>query len=236
MMRRCKPRSKAALAGLALAAGLAASAEAATHTEISSSPIFNGGAGPEAVGPGIDQIRGSISGGDNGDLFKLVFDTGGTLTILARGTSGALNPSLFLFDASGAGLRVDDNSGPLLDARIELTIAAGTYYLGIGDDPLQATDTDGSLWNANAAIDAPPPADFGILDRLDNIGTVVSPGNYRVFLSIATAGTPVSVPEPATLGLLAAGLIGFGVAGCRRRSGGLSETCSRLGRSRRLTM
>ena len=204
---------------LVLGAVVAPSAKAAIWTEGTSPAVFLGGAGPEAVGSGIDEIRGAISGGDQGDLFKITFAVGGTLDILARGAaSDTMNLSLFLFDASGGGIRVDDNSGPLFSARLIVTISAGTYFLGIGDDPLRAVDTDGTTWDASGVADGAPPPDFGVLDRLQNTGTVVSPGNYRITLSMLTGDPPVSsVPEPMTLGLLGAGLLGLAHTRFRRR-------------------
>lgn len=212
-------RFLAFMTSLALGLGIATGANAAIWNEGTSPAVFSGGVGPEAVGAGIDEIRGAISGGDQGDLFKITFAVGGTLDILARGAaSDTMNLSLFLFDASGGGIRVDDNSGPLFSARLIVTIAAGTYFLGIGDDPLRAVDTDGTTWDASGVADGAPPSDFGILDRLQNTGTAVSPGNYRITLSITTGDPPVgSVPEPMTLGLLGAGLLGLAYTRFRHR-------------------
>ena len=91
-----------------------------------------------------------------------------------------------------------------------MTITAGTYYIGIGDDPLRAVDTDGTTWDATGAVGAAPPVDFGTLARIVNTGVIVSPGNYRISLSIATG--ELAVPEPMTLGLLATALVVLGVA------------------------
>lgn len=210
----------AALAGLALGAG---PAQAAIYFEDGNATrFFNGAVAPQDVGPGIDQIRGAISGGDNGDLFRLEFDIGGDLVIRARATSGALTPAVFLFDALGHGLLADAGVN---NAVMGLTIVPGIYYLGFGDVPVQAVGS-GASWQVTG-VPTGPPADFGTLDFLDNTAPAVSPGNYRIFLSIATAGTPV--PEPATVSLLALGAIGLGAASLRRRaaSPAASRPCRR---------
>jgi hypothetical protein len=205
----------AALAGLALAVGAGAPAPAAEHEEVNAPRFFNGVVAPEEVGPGIDRIHGSISGGDQGDLYKLVFDVGGLLAIRGRGTTGPLLPTLFLFDAAGAGIFADVG-GVAADARIDITIAPGTYYIGIGDHPLNAVDTDGTIWDGTIAVGSAPPAGFGTLDLLDQTGTAVSSGNYRIFLSMATAG--VAVPEPAALAILGVGFAAFYTIRRRKRA------------------
>lgn len=203
-------------AGLALGLGVASGANAAIYTEIGdASAIFGGGANPQAVGAGINQINGSISSNDEGDLFKVIFSVGGTLTITGNATSGSLDPNMFLFSVTGAGIRVDDDSGSGANAQIVASIAAGTYYIGIGDYPMQAVDTDGSQWNGGLATNDTPPGSFGILSYIRNTSGIAT-GNYSILLSIST-GEASGVPEPMTLGLLGAGLIGLGAAARRRR-------------------
>ncbi|MBL8701708.1 MAG: hypothetical protein JNK67_25225 [Alphaproteobacteria bacterium] len=48
----------------AFGAGVGSFAQAATHIEAGASLRFDGDTGPEAVGPGVDRIEGTISGGD----------------------------------------------------------------------------------------------------------------------------------------------------------------------------
>lgn len=209
--------------GAVLGLGLAGDAPAAQYTEVDNATRFFGGViAPQDVGPGIDAIRGFSTSGDQGDLYKLVFDIGGTLVIRTRETTigTSLVPAVFVFDASGAGLGAD-TAGVAVPALIELTIVPGIYYIGVGDFPLQAIDTDGTVWPA-PFLQGGPPADFGTLDRLDFTGAlgVVSLGNYRIELSIPTAGVALDVPEPAGLGLLVVGLVGLAAMGHRKASPG----------------
>src|SRR5262245_8895637 len=91
--------------GVLVVFGLSAPAAATTiHEEINAPAIFNGSVPPEALGSGIDQIHGRITGSDEGDLYRVYFGADGLLRLRARTTSGPLNPSLFLFDSDGKGL------------------------------------------------------------------------------------------------------------------------------------
>lgn len=190
--------------GLGLGMGLATGANAAIHTELGASNFLSAA---EVVGSGINQINGSIGNGDEGDLFRVTFATGGTLTI---STSSSIDPEIFLFSASGGGIGSDDDSGPGIESLLTVSIAAGTYYIGIGDFNTAAQDTDGTQWTSGS-----PPGSFGTLNFIQNT-SFIDGGNYSIYLSLTTG--EAGVPEPMTLGLLGAGLIGLGAAARRRRS------------------
>jgi hypothetical protein len=199
--------------------GLAAPAEAAViHEEMNAPAIFDGLLPPEVIEAGVDQIHGSIGGSDEGDLFRAYFEADGLLRLRGRVTSGPLDPTLFLFDSEGRGLFGIGTGGPLNAVFLNVTITAGTYYIGFGDYPLQAIDTAGNMWDVLTAPGGGPPPGFGGLHRLRNTGLFVSPGNYRIdFLSMPTGKDP-AVPEPAISSLLCCGLLIAGIRLRRRRA------------------
>lgn len=202
--------------GLALGALLPAAAQAAViYEEINASRFFDGGASPEAVGAGFDQIRGFITGVDEGDLFRVYFPVDGDLTLRGRVTAGPMLPTLLLFDADGRA--VFGRASGLNQVVFLATITAGWYYIGFGDYPLGVMDTAGNTWDLVIGDVLPPPG-FGVLDRLLSTGLRVKSGNYRIDLSMAT-GEPPSVPEPTTLALLCGGLLAGGARLRRRKEG-----------------
>ncbi|MCQ1547298.1 MAG: PEP-CTERM sorting domain-containing protein [Candidatus Accumulibacter phosphatis] len=199
---------------LALLASTTSATAGVVHDETNASSAFSGAFPPEVVGAGVDVIRGTIGGSDEGDLYRVFFPTDGVLTLEAVKTSGALDPALFLFDSKGRGIL--SNAALVLNQTfLNLTITAGIYYIGMGDYPLQAIDTLGNTWDAVVATPLGPPAAFDMLERLRNTDRLISPGNYRIHLSMETGDIPVAVPEPGVLALLS---IGLAVIGFRRSS------------------
>lgn len=204
--------------GAIVAVGLAAPAGAAViHEEVNAPPFFDGLFLPEMIEAGVDQIHGTIGGSDEGDLFRVYFETDGLLRLRGRVTSGILDPALFLFDSEGRGLFAIATGGPLNAVFLNEPITAGTYYIGFGDYPLRAIDTVGNAWDVASAPGGGPPPDFGVLHRLRNTGTFVSPGTYRIDFLSMPAGEAPSVPEPAISSLLCCALLIGGVRLRRRR-------------------
>lgn len=163
-------------------------------------------AAAQDAGSDIDRITGTITVGstfdDYADVFKVTFTAGGLLTVTANSPSGSLlAPYLFLFSSTGAGLIADGNAflSPLTtQAEVQWQISAGTYYVGIGDNPLQAVDVNGNVWFPSQQT-APsfPPGAFGVLDRFENAG-FVSGDPYQIDFVLR----PNAVPEPHSLALV----------------------------------
>ncbi len=145
----------------------------------------------------LDDLGG---GTDDIDLYKIYIADTALFSVEVESNLSIDNDGmLFLFDAAGALVAHDDDSGPgyipLFDSGVLAGYDAGTYYLGFDlYDTWPHFDSSGELsyWHRD-------PDPFQV-------------GEYTLYLS----GARFSVPEPSTWLLLGAGVVGL--AAMRRRN------------------
>jgi hypothetical protein len=154
------------------------------------------------------EINGMISDSSDIDLFRLTIDRTGNTTFDAtpiKSKDGSqLNINMFLFNEKGNPLF---SLEPMEDDAMKFDFAtvAGTYFLGIGTDDLDALDAKGNRIAGNdSGIDNPK----GVLAKW-SVGAE-SAGAYNIKISTVPKD---AVPTPALL----PGLLGFAFKALRKK-------------------
>lgn len=163
--------------------------------------------------PAPARILGDIANPNDADMFALFLRAGvpfSATAVAAGGTTAILDTQLFLFDASGLGLRYNDDK-TVIDAYSHIAFTpsvSGLYFLGVSAAGFNPTDAAGSFIYVRdpfAPAAAPGASAFGALASWAADGTgVTDQGQFQVDVMGASA-----VPEPGPAVLLALGLAGL---------------------------
>jgi hypothetical protein len=162
----------------------------------------------EARQPGHLRIVGGLSAEqsslDYGDMYRLNLDPTMLQASTGAGNDAALiaDPVLFLFDAAGMGVAMDDEGGGFSQALLRLlnTPLIGDYYLAIAYAGLDALDAMG-----NSIFDT-----FGTGAVSSSAGALASWFGEPLSINDAVQGrydVSLRVPEPGTWALVALGLV-----------------------------
>lgn len=171
--------------------------------------------GDEQVLPaGTTRISGYLYDNAHADMFGFGW-AGGGITIDIPVAD--FDTQLFLFDSLGFGLVHDDDSGPgRLSAIVLDNLDAGSYLIAVSGWNFDPVSGDGLIFPTGDPGPFGPtgPGGAEALSGWDLLSGTATGGYYTIDFSGATSA-PVHAPEPATILLLGAGLLG--VVGFRRK-------------------
>jgi hypothetical protein len=182
-----------------------ARAHAATFTETGDAGQLLGKAQNIGSIGAASEINGAVGKSLDIDLYKFVVDVSGMSTFDANPikdkNGDQLNINMFLFDGIGRALfSIEPRDVDTM--KFDFATAAGTYFLAIGSDDLDALDAKGNKIAGNdSGIDNPKGILAGWSAGNESIGA------YNIKLStVPDAIDPTAVPTPALLpGLIALG-------------------------------
>lgn len=203
----------------AAVAGLAAGASAQVHNEVGDAGDLAGG---QLTGNGVlTEILGSFGATGDVDMYQirvndwLLFSAS---TVNVAGLVGAeTDTQLFLFNASGIGIAMNDDSsaGGTLRSRLEAGSAVYSgrtngevVWIAVSGYDVDPNSAGGAIWSDTPYAVTRAPDGAGAAGALTGWSGTGSGGTYRIELTGASA-----VPTPGALALLGLG----GVAVLRRR-------------------
>lgn len=199
-----KKFSIATLGTALISLGMAANVNAASLTESGDAGDSLGTAGlsnTQPSGTTLDSISGTLANIPNGDidLFQILA-IGGTFTVTTdtAGTDPALDTQLFLFDASGIGIAASNDIDNFnFRSTISLSLAAGTYYIGISSFGSDPQSTGGDIFIIPATGQVNPANGPGAASSLSSWSPngIPSTGSYNIGFSGAQfVGASAAVP------------------------------------------
>ena len=159
----------------------------------------------------FNAIIGSISTTQDVDLYQINLADGLFGATTVRNVTNNLDTMLWLFDSEGKGIVGNDDSYGTSQSTIRTTVAAGTYYLGIGNFGMLPTGDTGSIFDYVDGSSRTKLLNAKGDDALSNWNmekTASSPqatGRYRIVFNQSTVK---KTPEPTAavaLGLFALG-------------------------------
>jgi hypothetical protein len=174
-------------------------------------------AAPIGTATGIDYFRGTIDSKSDADLYSFYIGAISTFdaNVAGRTANPLLDSQLSLFDSAGKAIKANDDrnaSNPL--SRIDtLTLAVGTYFLGISAYDYDPTNLAGEFLFPNAPLGQRNPrgvlTDKTLAGWAARTGKAGLGGGYTIRINTAV----VPVPTPALL----PGLVALGFGAIRKR-------------------
>ena len=155
----------------------------------------------------LTRICGNLSDPTNGvDMYEILVTGLFSATTSGRGANPIADPALFLFDETGHALLANDNACGCLQAGLfDVPLLPGLYFLAIAVNDQDPENKNGKLIFGSGFTGSTGP----VLPQVNNTnldswsGNGSATGQYLIDL---TGAQFAETPEPATLGLIGAGL------------------------------